>query len=510
MAAVTASSQRPPATSASPDAETGPLGGRRELWLLGAIVAAGAAIRFSTLDQQSFWLDEATTWGIVSHGLGHVLSAVPRTESTPPLYYVLAWLWAQLFGTGEVGLRSLSAVFGTAAIPVMWALGRRLASVRVGLAAALLTAVNPLLFWYSQEARTYSLLVLLSALSLLAFMRAVARPSPGRLLTWGVVCALALLSHYFAAFVIVGEAAWLLVSLHRRGALTAPRAAIALAPVVVVAGALVPLVARQNDGRASFISTASGSLPYRAGQLVKQDILGDGQPLKALLLAIGLALVAAAIALLLTRGEGRERSGAPMAATIGVGGAVLAFIVAAIVTDYFDTRNLLATWPALALVVATGFGARRAGRAGAIGLGALTVLSLVCIGNVIGNPDFQRDNWRGAVQALGPATTPRAIVADAGSAIPLAPYARSLRSYPLGGTPVSEVDMIWLGRRAYGKPLVPAAPVALAGFSERVIRTSSYLVVRYRARTPAPAVKSLVTLRQLYPIPGRGTAYLQR
>ena len=121
----------------------------RSLWLLAGIVIVGAAIRFSTLDQQSFWLDEATTWGIVSHGLGHVLSTVPKTESTPPLYYVLVWLWSRVFGTGDVGLRSFSALCGTLTIPVMWAAGRRLASERIGLVAALVTAVNPLLFWYS-------------------------------------------------------------------------------------------------------------------------------------------------------------------------------------------------------------------------------------------------------------------------------------------------------------------------------------------------------------------------
>ena len=157
----------------------------RSLWLLAGIVIIGAAIRFSTLDQQSFWLDEATTWGIVSHGVGHVLSTVPKTESTPPLYYVLVWLWSRVFGAGDVGLRSFSALCGTLTIPVMWAAGRRLASERIGLVAALVTAVNPLLFWYSQEARTYALLVLLSALSLLAFLRALEQPSTGRLVWWG-------------------------------------------------------------------------------------------------------------------------------------------------------------------------------------------------------------------------------------------------------------------------------------------------------------------------------------
>ena len=61
-----------------------------------------------------------------------MLRAIPDSESTPPLYYVLAWLWTHVFGTGEVGLRSLSALLGTATIVVVWALGRRLGGDRAG------------------------------------------------------------------------------------------------------------------------------------------------------------------------------------------------------------------------------------------------------------------------------------------------------------------------------------------------------------------------------------------
>ena len=479
----------------------------RALWLLAGIVVLGAAIRFATLDQQSFWLDEATTWAVVSHGLGHLLSTVPKTESTPPLYYVLAWLWTQVFGTGEVGLRSFSALCGTLTIPGMWAVGRRLASERIGLVAALVTAVNPLLFWYSQEARTYALLVLLSALSLLLFLRALQHPSPGRLFAWGAVCALTVLAHYFGAFIVVGEAVWLLVALRRRDSLTAAGTVAGLAPIAIVGAALVPLVVRQNDGRASFISTASGSLPYRLGQLVKQDILGDGQPWKALLLAIGLVLVALALWLLVTRASRPERDGGLMMLAIGAGGVVLAFVVAAVVTDYFDTRNLLATWAPLAMVVAVGFGAAGAGRWGAVGLAGLVLLSLLCIANVIRDPDFQRDNWRGAVQALGAPTTARAIVADGVSAVTLRPYVSGLGAYPPAGAPVREVDMIWVGRAGYGHPLLAVAPVVLGGFQRQEIRTKSYIIVRYRAPTARPV--PFTNLRELYPIPARAVAYVQ-
>ena len=55
-----------------------------------------------------------------------MLRPIPTTESTPPLYYVLARGWAVVFGTGEVGLRSLSALLGTLTIPVVYAIGATL------------------------------------------------------------------------------------------------------------------------------------------------------------------------------------------------------------------------------------------------------------------------------------------------------------------------------------------------------------------------------------------------
>src|SRR5829696_10318840 len=130
---------------------------RHRTMLAGIVVLAGV-LRFATLDGQSYWFDEATTVRLLRMNLGDMLAAIPDSESTPPLYYVVAWVWTQIFGTGEVGLRSLSALAGTATVPVVYAIGTRAVSPRAGLIAAGLTAANPLLVWYSQEARAYALL----------------------------------------------------------------------------------------------------------------------------------------------------------------------------------------------------------------------------------------------------------------------------------------------------------------------------------------------------------------
>ena len=142
-----------------------------------------------------------------------MLRQVKGSESNPPLYYVLAWAWAKAFGTGEIGLRSLSALFGAATVPVAYLVGRELASNRAGLIAAAIVAVNPMLIWYSQEARSYAVLVFFGALALLFFVRALHSWMGRDLALWALASALALCSHYFAVFAVAIEAVWLLVAM---------------------------------------------------------------------------------------------------------------------------------------------------------------------------------------------------------------------------------------------------------------------------------------------------------
>jgi Predicted membrane protein len=194
------------------------------LWALAGLTAAGVAVRFSTLGLQSYHHDEViTAMRVIPGSFDHMLREVKRSESNPPLYYVLAWGWAKVFGTGEVGLRSLSALFGAATVPVGYLIGRQLATRRVGLILAALLAFNPMLIWYSQEARSYALLVFFAALSLYFFVKVLDTRRGRDLAFWAVASALALCSHYFAFFAVGIEAAWLLVRCAPAGASSCPQ-----------------------------------------------------------------------------------------------------------------------------------------------------------------------------------------------------------------------------------------------------------------------------------------------
>jgi mannosyltransferase len=427
------------------------------LWVLAGLTTLGVAIRFASLGVQSFHHDEVITAARVIPGsFTDMLHAVKSSESNPPLYYVLAWAWAKGFGTDEVGLRSLSALFGAATVPLVYCIGAELSSRRAGLIAAALVAVNPMLIWYSQEARSYALLVFFCAASLLFFARALNRRDGKDLALWALVSALALCSHYFAVFAVAIEALWLLVVLRSRW-----RAVLAALAAVAAAGlALIPLLSAQvNPTHIGWIDFTP--LSTRFFQTGVSFLIGEtghviAEPPRERYALLPAILVGAAVLLVAVRGSARERRAAALNAVLGLGVAALALVAALIGKDYVVERNLLPALVPLTLMTGIGFavsGARRLGPLLALALCAYWVAFDI---HVTQTPNLQRPDYRAIVDDLGPPRFPRAIVSWKLAADPIRFYLddRALRIYS-GETPLREIDVISKSTIGYPRGVPP-------------------------------------------------------
>lgn len=433
---------------------------RADLRAIAAVTALGALLRLVTLDVQSFWYDEAVTVGLLDQGFGDMLDQLPDSESTPPLYYALAWLWSKPFGLGEAGLRSFSALLGTAAVPVAWLAARELVSRRAALLVALFAAVNPLLVWYSQEARAYALVLLLGTLSLWLFTRLMKRQSGRDAALWGLVSALAIATHYFAAFVIAAEAVLLIARAPGRRDVVAATGVVALA-----AAALLPLaVTQENAGFASFI--ADEPMLERVAKVGKQLVLGFDSPFETVTATMALLVAFAGAAVALLRPDPGDRRGVVLAATIGAAGLALPLVVAAAGYDYVLTRNLILAWVPLAVVVAAGLTAARAGRMGMAGAIVLGVLMLECSVAVPFDRALQRDNWRGAAHAIGKPGGLAIVVTDPELAVPIRLYRPDARR--AAGGEVREVVLIARRGHDLGDSVpAPPSPAAVAALGLR-------------------------------------------
>lgn len=464
--------------------------GRRKLAVVSAITLVGALLRFATLDTQSFWLDEAFTVGRIENGFGPMLSELASEEVHPPFYFALSWVWAKAFGSGEVGLRSLSALLGTATIPLAYVIAGRLGGFRVGCFAAALVATSPLLIWYSQEARGYALFTLLGGLSLLCFLAAKADFDRRWLAGWAASSALALATQYFAVFLVAPELLWLLVLARNRGALRGVW--IAGAVVIAVGIALLPLALHQRSvsGAEWIANGLAGDLPLRIAAVPAEFITGRRAPHHAILAGLGMIpALLAVLPLLRPEGERARRAAlAPLALAAGV--LVPPILLAFAGSDYLITRNVIIAWIPLAIVIALGAAAASARRVGRALIAALCCLGLAIVGIVDSDVRYQRDDWRTAAEAVAtrPYDGPRALVVtpSTGSAEPLLVYLPSSRVLGKSSQRVSEVDLLSLAEREPGepphtpRPPTPAPPVRGLKFVERV-EGPMFTLVRYLA-----------------------------
>lgn len=205
------------------------------------LLVLGIFFRFVNLDRKVYWGDETYTSlrvsGYTEREVAQQLSEgsivgvkdlqkYQRTNSEkslidtvkgladeepqlPPLYFLLARSWVQLFGNSIAVTRSLSALFSLLALPCLyWLCLELFDSSLVGWVAIMLFTISPFHVIYAQEARPYSLwnvIVLLSSASLLRAMRLKTVRS---WVIYTATLALGLYTHLFFALVAIAHSVY--------------------------------------------------------------------------------------------------------------------------------------------------------------------------------------------------------------------------------------------------------------------------------------------------------------
>jgi mannosyltransferase len=191
--------------------ESASLRSARRLTLL-LLFAGTLALRLAHLAAKPFWFDECFSAEMARLDWRNFLHLLWWREANMSLYYLLLRVWlacAPFSGQSQSFIRSLSVVFATATVPAVYWVGKLLFNRRVGLMAVALFTFNIYSIRYSQEARSYALLVLLATLSsgfLIAFLR---NPSPRHRKAYVVCSILAMYAHLYAMLLLVSH--WIAV-----------------------------------------------------------------------------------------------------------------------------------------------------------------------------------------------------------------------------------------------------------------------------------------------------------
>jgi len=182
-----------------------------------AIVLIAFCLRLFMLGSQSLWLDEAVIYSQTkAAGIADVYSTVMNQEGhIGPLYHILNYLFCLFFGYSEWALRMPSAIYGTISVLFIYKIAEALWNRNVALLSSILMAFSPLHVWYSQEARMYSLWVMLILITTFLFIKMLEKRG---LLLWLVLTTCASLSIWTflnSIFVFLGLGLYLVMSCNK-------------------------------------------------------------------------------------------------------------------------------------------------------------------------------------------------------------------------------------------------------------------------------------------------------
>jgi hypothetical protein len=383
--------------SVSPAGHAPPVSRTASYFILLGILLCHAALSFHALAAKTFWFDEGMSVGIVRLDFYNFLRILWRREGNMSLYYLALRLWMH-FGSSPAFVRSLSVIFSLGAVAAIYFLGRRLFNSTVGLIASVLLAFNAWEIRYAQEARSYTLMVLLCTLSTLFFVRYVESSLSRDRKLYIALSTLAVYAHFYSGLLFAAHWCWLRLRDRQRATAefrhTWSRIALLSAPVAL-------FIAATGAGPLNWIQRPGLTVLWK----FLLDICGNGGPLLVAAYAI-LCLVA----LLARRDPSQTRSLRLVALWIAVPVAIVLFV--SIARPLFVPRYFFLCLPALCLLAAVGLCRLKTPLLIAPALVLLLGLSFRGDLSYYRNDfDIKRDDWRTATEYVrGNASAADAIV----------------------------------------------------------------------------------------------------
>lgn len=205
-------------------------------------MATAALVTLPTIGRQPLSWDEAVTLGAAERSPGELWAMLRHTDAPLGLYYLLMHLWVglgDLAGAGHSAtwLRLPSALAAIAATGLLVVLVARWFDPSTALVSGVLLAVHPLLSFYAQDARPYTLVTLAFLAATWALARALEGPTAQRLSLYVLLVVAAIYLHLFVVYALPAHAFLILRTgrYPRRWAVAAGAIGLAVAPLVLVA-----------------------------------------------------------------------------------------------------------------------------------------------------------------------------------------------------------------------------------------------------------------------------------
>ncbi len=230
-----------------------------------AIILFAFALRMFRASETRMWGDEGFSVYSAQRSLYAITFEGKDVDPHPPLYYYLFHFYLPFAGYSELAIRFFSVFFGTAAVALIYVIGKRLFDARVGACAAVVAALAPFAVRYAQEVRMYALVMFLGALALYFFVRLLERETRARWAGFAMAMLLTQYSFYQAAFLFVAQGIFLLPFLKSRRAFVLHWLALSLGVAIL----FVPwLLAHSSSAFADVKGVAGETVPFSLPEFI--------------------------------------------------------------------------------------------------------------------------------------------------------------------------------------------------------------------------------------------------
>lgn len=189
----------------------------KEKYYLFLIILFGLICRLYNLGAESFWFDEVVTIHLLPQDLTMFIKQV-TTDSTYTrniVYYTIAYFWMLPFEITEVSIRLLSVIFGVLSIIMVYIVGKNLFDEKIGIISSFLMAISEFQIHYSQEARFYSLFVLLTLLSMHYYILAFRNNTRRYWIIGALINVVLFYTHSYAIFIFATQYIHYLINLRK-------------------------------------------------------------------------------------------------------------------------------------------------------------------------------------------------------------------------------------------------------------------------------------------------------
>ena len=248
------------------------------IYLLLIFVAFGFLLRLNNISERSLWTDEFfTLFESTGHGAGvkslldrlakndsvellkaqdfkaylvndqnksikDVTTGIFNTDTHPPLYFWIMNIWMRIFGDSVLAIRFFSVLMGLFAIILAYQVGSHLFGRAVANFCALFVSVCAFSVRYSQEARSYSLILVLALLSWLFLLRFEKHNRNSDALWFAIFNSCGVYTHYFFAFIALAQFVYFTVIYRNNAEKLDKFYLVFLASLLILAFGFIPLI----------------------------------------------------------------------------------------------------------------------------------------------------------------------------------------------------------------------------------------------------------------------------